>query len=263
MDQNQAVVAAVSEPRLIDNRIDHYYPQVWLLVMSVVAFGFYVAWDQQLLQAAFAVDRSYLVQVILIVFLISSGHALWFVVCFSSRIHLAHRVLRGGVGISDLREFHQREMKRHPSIMSLSPVHYLGNFFEEVEKATPKAASPGDSDELTIVEIYADGLRSAVELGWYIVDMSIRLGLIGTIVGFILIFSSLSGSAVPEIDQLQDLLIAMSGGMGTALYTTLFGLVCASILGFQYMILNREVEHLVGLLIRLRNLNLYQLGTER
>ena len=43
--------------------------------------------------------------------------------------------------------------------------------------------------------------------------------------------------------------------MGTALYTTLSGLVAASFLGFQYMLLGREVEHLIGLLIRIRSLN--------
>lgn len=224
--------------------------------MSVVAFAVYVAWDLRFIQIAFHVDRSYLALVITFVSIIGSCHAVWHIVCYSSRIFLAHRILDGHASIVNLREEHRDDMRRHPSILSLSPVHYIGSYVDEIETSVPvdKVVS-GGTEELSILEIYADALRSPVEFGWFVVDLSIRLGLIGTIVGFILIFSTLSGNTSPSTDQIQQLLVSMSSGMGTALYTTLFGLVSATILGFQYMILGREVEHLIGLLIRMRNLN--------
>ena len=45
----------------------------------------------------------------------------------------------------------------------------------------------------------------------------------------------------------------MSGGMGTALYTTLAGLVTAMALGAQYMVLGRGTEELIALLVRIRD----------
>jgi len=107
-------------------------------------------------------------------------------------------------------------------------------------------------DKDAILEIHADAVRSPTELGWFFVDLAVRLGLLGTIIGFILIFASLDNIDIEGGDDLKNLLIAMSGGMGTALYTTLTGLVGASVLSFQYLILSRQSEHLVAQLLRIR-----------
>lgn len=248
-------VANTDRPLLIDNSLDHYYAQVWLLVMSVIVFGLYVAWDLRLLHVAYEVDRSYLTLVIGSVFVVSSAHAIWYILCFSWRILLAKRVLGGHVSLDEIRAVYREERHMRTALLNLYPSHFLGSFIEDINNTAPAKHVTGDTDELAIVEIYADGLRGPVELGWYIVDLEIRMGLIGTIVGFILIFGSLSGNTVPSTDEIQQLLISMSSGMGTALYTTLSGLVAASFLGFQYMILSREVENLIGLLIRIRSLN--------
>lgn len=246
---------AASVIALPDNSRDHYYPQVWLLVMSVVVFGLYVAWDQRLLHVAYAVDRSYLSLAIAFVFIVSSCHALWHVLCFSSRIFLARRMLDGHVSFDQVRTVSRATQNERQALMSWYPALFLGGFMEDLDSTAPAKHVTGDIDELALLEVYADALRNPVELGWYIVDLTIRMGLIGTIVGFIMIFSSLSGNTVPSMDEIQQLLISMSSGMGTALYTTLSGLVCASFLGFQYKILGRETEHLIGLLIRIRSRN--------
>ena len=253
--QSRDELTADRRSTVIDNSLDHYYPQVWLLVMGVIVFGLYVAWDLGLLQVAFEVDRSYLTLVIGFVFVVSSAHAMWHILCFSWRILLAKRLLAGYVGLDELRDVYRTEKHMRTALLSLYPSHFLGSFIEDINNTAPAKHVTGDTDELAILEIYADGLRGPVELGWYVVDLEIRMGLIGTIVGFILIFSSLSGNTVPTTDEIQQLLISMSSGMGTALYTTLCGLVAASFLGFQYMILGREVERLIGLLIRIRSLN--------
>jgi len=115
------------------------------------------------------------------------------------------------------------------------------------------AAQHSESSSDSIVEIHADTLRAPVDLGWFLVDLAIRLGLLGTIIGFILIFTSLSSISLDGAEGLGALLVAMSGGMGTALLTTLSGLVGASFLSMQYLILGRQAEYQIALLIRLRN----------
>lgn len=105
------------------------------------------------------------------------------------------------------------------------------------------------ADEMDL-EIKADRLRAPVEIGWFMVDLAIRLGLAGTIIGFILIFGSLSGEKIIGEDALQELLLSMSGGMGTALFTTLCGLVAATFLSFQYLLLGRQTEHVIAALMQ-------------
>jgi len=207
---------------------EHFFPQAWLLTASVVVFAGYVGFDQGYFQAMLATDRSRLSLLISAVFLVASGHAAWHVFAASARLRAAEALLRGAEG------------GRADQL--------LAGFLAELEEGAGGGAGGGDG----ILEIHADRLRSPVEIGWFVVDLVIRLGLVGTIVGFILMLASLTDAPMPRSDDIRLLLISMSGGMGTALYTTLAGLIAASLLGIQYMILGRAVEHLVAALIRLR-----------
>jgi len=68
---------------------------------------------------------------------------------------------------------------------------------------------------------------------WMTSDMCLTLGMIGTIVGFLMMlvggFSVQSGDAA----GIQALLARFSVGLGTALYTTLVGLICSMLLKLQ------------------------------
>ena len=101
------------------------------------------------------------------------------------------------------------------------------------------------------VAAWVSGVDEAAVRNAQVVDILIRLGLIGTIIGFIMIFASINAGQTPSSDNIQSLLLSMSGGMGTALYTTLLGLVSATLLGSQHMILARSVESLIARLIRI------------
>lgn len=111
------------------------------------------------------------------------------------------------------------------------------------------STSDGLSEQDLRLEIVADRLRAPVEAGWFMVDLSIRLGLAGTIIGFILIFSSLTTDSIIGENALQQLLVSMSVGMGTALFTTLSGLIAATFLSIQYMVLGRQTEHVIASVI--------------
>ena len=82
-----------------------------------------------------------------------------------------------------------------------------------------------------LLEIYVDRLRAPLTLVSFCADTLIRLGLIGTIVGFILMLQSFVAGPTPSDENIQALLLTMSSGMGTALYTTFTGLVGATLLG--------------------------------
>jgi len=95
-----------------------------------------------------------------------------------------------------------------------------------------------------LIESVSAQVRGPVDTGWFLVDLAIRLGLAGTIIGFILIFTSLSGETIAGENALRELLVSMSTGMGTALFTTLTGLVVATYLSFQYLVLGKLIDHI-------------------
>lgn len=206
----------------------HHFPQIWLLVVCLAGFGFYVAWDRDLLQLIFTLDRSYMAMLICALIVSASCHAAWHIIRYSALLDATHRLLNS---------------------QAVDETALLDDFMSDINQLSPTEG--GDSDD-SLIEVYADKLRGPVDLGWFLVDLAVRLGLLGTIIGFILIFTSLSRVSIDGADGLQELLVAMSGGMGTALLTTLSGLIAATFLSLQYLILGREADHLVGQLVRLR-----------
>jgi hypothetical protein len=208
-----------------------YYPQLWFLLISLLVFAVYVAWDLRIFAHIAALDKSYMASLIIALVLAASVHCGWHILQYANRI----RKLETWLG--------------QQLILDASSTPFLQQYLTDLS-TDPQ---PDSSSDDAIVEIHADRIRAPVELGWFFVDLSVRLGLLGTIIGFILIFSSLTSINISGGDELKDLLIAMSGGMGTALLTTLTGLIGASMVSFQYLILGRESEHLVGLLLRIKN----------
>ena len=81
-----------------------------------------------------------------------------------------------------------------------------------------------------------------VELGWFIAEACLALGMIGTVTGFLLMLNG----AFTQIDlsnptTIQNSLVNMALEMSTALYTTLTGLICS--LALKIQLVNVENEY--------------------
>lgn len=224
------------------SRSTHIFPQIWLLLISIMIFGTFVAADQGYLNAVIEADQSRLSVLIALIFIGASAHAAWHIFATSRRIEATRQFGKSASAGPD-----DADPVDHPPALE-----FVKTFAGDLSRERAIAAAGTDSQTSNVLEIYADRLRSAVEIGWYVVDILVRLGLVGTIIGFILILSTLSGGADVTADNIQTLLISMSGGMGIALYTTLAGLITASLLGMQYMVLGRCIEHLIAELIFLQ-----------
>ncbi len=83
------------------------------------------------------------------------------------------------------------------------------------------------------------------EIGWFVSDMLLTLGMIGTVAGFIYMLStSFSGIDPGNVYTMQGVLIKMSSGMSTALYTTAAGLVCSLLLKLQLFNFTHRLDYL-------------------
>ena len=74
------------------------------------------------------------------------------------------------------------------------------------------------------------------------VDVLLKLGLTGTVIGFILMLLPIGEIQDFDPKILQKLLSTMSGGMAVALYTTLTGLISSMLLKFQYFLLDMRLS---------------------
>jgi len=81
------------------------------------------------------------------------------------------------------------------------------------------------------------------KIGWFLSEACLAIGMIGTVIGFLLMLGSAFGNIdVGDTASLQAALKAMALGMSTALYTTLIGLVCGLYIKSQLVNLEHSLD---------------------
>ena len=195
-----------------------------LVLLGLVAFGFWLAADRGLLSLALSADRSYLSYVILALYCAATGHWLW----------LAHLLAGERRRYARL----ERALSTEGSAAAADDDGLVGQFLDSWR------ARGGSGDPAPLLTAFADALANRHALGHFASDALLRLGLLGTIVGFILMLLPVGDIKEFDPSLMQQLLAAMSGGMAVALYTTLAGLVTSTLLKLQYHVLDASAADL-------------------
>src|SRR6202000_512405 len=99
-------------------------------------------------------------------------------------------------------------------------------------------------DQTLLLRGLADALRRPQQLGVFASDALMKLGLLGTIVGFILMLAPVAGLDVADHASVKGSMGLMSDGMAVAMYTTLTGLVGAILVQTQYYMLDTATAKL-------------------
>ena len=94
-------------------------------------------------------------------------------------------------------------------------------------------------------ELLAEHFHHQHAFGWFTAGAMIKLGLLGTVIGFIMMLTSIGGLDSLDIEQVQRLMQQMTQGMMVALNTTLLGLIGSMILGIQYLLLDHCADRLL------------------
>lgn len=77
---------------------------------------------------------------------------------------------------------------------------------------------------------------------WYIAEAMIAVGMVGTVIGFIMIFAgAFTQLDVNDTESISRVLIDMAHGVGTALVTTLVGLICSFTLKGELVFLSEDL----------------------
>lgn len=181
-----------------------------LILFGVISFVFAVLGTEGLLALVIESDRSRLSIVIMLIYVIASVHWLlisWDLSCQRVALDL------GGDAYGESRVAH---------------------FLKTLTDAGTRQ-----------YEALADRLQNRHTAGHFIADALLKLGLLGTIIGFILMLLPVAQIEDFDTNLVQQLMVQMSAGMAVALYTTLAGLVTSTLLKLQYLLADNALSELL------------------
>ena len=81
-----------------------------------------------------------------------------------------------------------------------------------------------------------------MEVGWFTSDLCLSIGMMGTVIGFIMMLGGFANIDINDMATVQGLIKGLGVGMSTALYTTLTGLICSALLKIQYFNLSQAID---------------------
>lgn len=193
----------------------------WLWLAGLLLFMVALSWDLGLLPEALAADRTRISVLLLLLTVLVS-------------LHCAYRSYQ----LSRLESALLNWQAGHPRAGSTVLNIYLPLMMSRDSKQSP--------DNLSLNgELLAEHFHYQHAFGWFAAGIMIKLGLLGTVIGFILMLTSISGLDSLDIEQVQQLMQQMTQGMMVALNTTLLGLVGSMILGVQYLFLDHCADRLL------------------
>ncbi len=104
-------------------------------------------------------------------------------------------------------------------------------------------------DRESVKEAFEIKLMARIGFVRYISSSLVMLGLLGTVVGFIMVLTQIPPNAVGDTSQVGKLVSTLTNGMGVALYTTLVGAVTNLWLNANYTILRTGVINLIAAIL--------------
>ena len=172
-----------------------------LLLLILIIFGIWILDERGLLAIILEGDKSQISKVIAGLWIISSIYWLYL-----------------SKTISDERNsFENMEFKNKKLLVS--------KFFYSLKKK---------EDKDVLINAFESEFEKKISYGLVASDVALKLGLLGTIIGFILMLKPIADLNSTSPEDLKMALSSMSSGMAVALYTTLTGLIVSTLLRIQF-----------------------------
>ena len=172
-----------------------------LLLLVLIIFGVWILDERGLVAVVIEGDKSQISKVIAGLWIVSSIYWLYL-----SKI------------ISEERNsFENMEFNNKKLLVS--------RFFNSLEK---------NENKDVLINAFGSEFEKKISYGVIASDIALKLGLLGTIIGFILMLKPIADLNSTSPENLKIALSSMSSGMAVALYTTLTGLIISTLLRIQF-----------------------------
>jgi hypothetical protein len=233
-------------------RTEHSLLLVWLLITGVVAVAAWVCVDRGLLAHLVETDRSYVSVIVIAMYLFGLAHSFrrtWEVSCELNRAAGAEQILAAGKG-APLTLVDGGLVCGETALPRGFLSSYVADLVNAREAPDLKNKESGDPGA-DLLEAHTLRWRGANEFGWFLIDLMLKVGFLGTLIGFIWMLASVSQHEMIDASSMQTILKQMSLGMAIALNTTLSSLVAGILLSLPYYLLGRGLEEILECTVRL------------
>ena len=206
----------------------------WLVFTGLGVFAFVLLWRFGLIRQMIAGDRTYISSIIGLLYVAASMHCLWRTIMISREGDAARRggaMIETGSGLDlDGDAIVVEGAGRLPPCLVSAHIHDLA--------VKARLQGPRRLDQTLLLRGLADQLRGPNQLGSFASDSLMKLGLLGTIIGFIMMLAPIAGLDPSDRGTIRSSMNLMSDGMAVAMYTTLAGLVGSILVRIQYYMLD-------------------------
>jgi hypothetical protein len=223
---------------------DHLPLLRWLIFTGVCAFAFVLCWHFGLVRMMAAGDKTYISMIIAALYVASSLHCLLRTTTISRELDKAHRVQAlVSKGVPKL-------TVDGPDVITGEGARLpRGQLTGHIRNLILKSGLQGNHrlDQTLLLRGLADALRGPNQLGSYAGDALMKLGLLGTVIGFIMMLAPIAGLDAADRASVRSSMGLMSDGMAVAMYTTLTGLIGSILIQTQYYMLDKATARLFSL----------------
>jgi solute:Na+ symporter, SSS family len=211
----------------------------WLIFTGATIFAFVLLWHYGLIRQMIVSDRTHISSLIILLYIGASLHCLWRTVAISREDDAARQAAE--LVATDGR--HLTFDDRGPTAEPMLP---NGLVTSHIRNLATKARTQGSTrlDQTLLLRGLAGQLRGSNHFGSFASDTLMKLGLLGTIVGFIMMLAPIAGLDADNRGALKSSMTMMSDGMAVAMYTTLAGLVGSILIKIQYYMLDDATSRL-------------------
>lgn len=200
----------------------------WLIFTGVSLFAVLLLWYFGLIGRMVVSDPTHISLTIALLYVASSLHCLWRVLAISREGDAALKAGQAVVG-NGRRILTEGWDGLPPGLVS-------GHIRDLATKAALQGAER--LDQTLLLRVLASRLRGSNAFGAFASDTLMKLGLLGTIIGFIMMLAPIAGLDTENREAVRSSMSLMSDGMAVAMYTTLVGLAGSVLLKIQYSLLD-------------------------
>ncbi len=206
---------------------------LWMIFTGLSIFAAVLLWRCGLLHLMVTSDRTYISSLIAVLYVITCFHCFWRTRAIAREGEAARRC-RAILSTPGAARRLDENARALPGGLVSDHIRNL------VKKAAAQAS--GRIDQTLLLRSLADRLRGSNAFGAFVSDTLMKLGLLGTIIGFIIMLAPIATLDAADKVAMRSSMGLMSDGMAVAMYTTLAGLIGSILVRIQYYMLDAATQ---------------------
>lgn len=212
----------------------------WLIFAGLNVLTFLLLWFYGLIHKALDADPTHITLLIALIYIATSLHCLWRCMAISRETEAQNELTAAPTNHSSL-------LLHGPEHEGVDDKHGQGLVAAHVRDLLVKSkllAAEQKLDQTLMLRVLAQRLNGSTPFGAFASDLVMKLGLFGTIVGFIMMLAPIAGLNGEDQAAIKSSMALMSAGMAVAMYTTLAGLVGSILIKIEYQFVEAATARL-------------------